>query len=207
MWFGITNGQDTAAHRVALALLIRAKHETAKRALVAQGRPRALVEKMPHVQVALLHALAEHERLLDEVVKWQSFPYPEAQAGLARARQQVIELKTRALFPTGDTPALPLAALLLPAVEKVFAARTRFDRKVAALRCVEAVRLYAAAHGGKLPPTLRAIAEVPIPLDPFTGKDFEYRVAGGRATLYAPPPDGQKPDPSNSLSYELSLTR
>jgi hypothetical protein len=207
MLFGLIEEQDTPAKRAALALAIRAKHETAKRALVAQGRPRALVEKMPHVQVALLHALAEHERLLDEIVKWQSFPYWEARAGLDRARQQVIEAKTRALLPTGDTPVLPLAPLLLPAVEKVFAARTRLDRKVAALRCVEAVRLYAAGHGGQLPPTLRAIREVPIPVDPVTGKDFEYRAAGGRATLSGPPPAGEKPGPSNSLSYELTLTR
>jgi hypothetical protein len=207
MLFGVLEEQDTPAKRVALAMLIRAKHETAKRALVARGRPRALVEKMPHVQVALLHALGEHERLLDEAVKWQGFPYWEAQPGLARARRQLAEAKTRAVLPTGDAPVLPLAPLLVPATEKVFAARTRLDRKVAALRCVEAVRLYAAGHGGQLPPTLRAIREVPVPVDPATGKGFEYRAAGGRATLSGPPPAGQKPDQSNSLSYELALTR
>jgi hypothetical protein len=207
MLFGILGRQDTQANRVALALAIRAKHEVAKRVLVAQGRPRALVEKMPHVQVALLHALVQYDRLLDEVVKWQSFPYWEVQVGLARARRQVIEARTQALLPTGDTPVIPVAALLVPAADKVFASRTRLDRKVAALRCVEAVRLYAAHHGGKLPPTLRAIKEVPIPVDPITGKDFAYRAAGGRATLSGPPPAGQKPDPSNSLSYELTLTR
>jgi hypothetical protein len=205
MLFGLVEEQDTQAKRVGLALLIRSKHETAKRALVAQGRPPALVAKMPHVQVALLHALGEYERLLDEVVKWQGFPYWEAQAGLQRARRQLVEARTRALLPTGDAPVLPLAALLVPAVSNVFTARTRLDRKVAALRCVEAVRLYAAGHGGKLPPTLKAIGEVPIPIDPITGKDFEYRSAGGRATLHAPPPEGQKPDQSNSLSYELTL--
>jgi hypothetical protein len=54
----------------------------------------------------------------------------------------------------------------------------RFDRRVAALRVVEAVRHYAATHGGKLPQKLAQITETPIPRDPFTGKPFEYN--GGR---------------------------
>jgi hypothetical protein len=39
------------------------KHEAAKRALMAQGRPRALVEQMPPMQVALLHAFLQYEAL------------------------------------------------------------------------------------------------------------------------------------------------
>jgi hypothetical protein len=189
--------------RTVLALLIRSKHETAKRALVAQGRPRELVEKMPHVQVALLHAFLQYDRMLDEDLKWQSLPYWEARPKLRAAATRQREL----LKPGADAPALPLAYYLLPAVDKVFQAQVRTDRRIAALRCVEAVRLYAAHHGGKLPATLGDIQEVPVPHDPLTGQPFQYRAAGGKATLYGAPPDQERPHVGNAVSYELTLKR
>jgi len=100
-----------------------------------------------------------------------------------------------------------LPALLLPAVEKVFEARTRLDRKVALLRCVEAVRLYAAAHDGKPPAALADIKEVPVPADPLTGKPFDYKADGDQATLTARPPAGQQPNPGNMIVYQLTIKR
>jgi len=43
------------------------------------------------------------------------------------------------------------------------------------------------------PAPLSEIREVPIPIDPVTGKEFEYRVEEGKAVLAAPPPPGEKP--------------
>ena len=76
-----------------------------------------------------------------------------------------------------------------------------------ALRCVEAVRLYAAGHGGKLPPKLADVKEVPVPHDPVTGKPFEYKVSGDRATLFGPSPVGDPRDGGYALTYELTLKR
>jgi hypothetical protein len=189
--------------RATLALRLQKKHEAAKRALVAAGRPRAQVEKMPHVQVALLHSFSEYERMYEEMLKWQTFSYAEAAPHLrAAAERQKAELKD-----TEGRPVFDLATALMPAMQKVFAARTRLDRKFAALRCVEAVRLYAAAHGGRLPPTLGAIKEVPVPDDPFTGKPFEYRVDGDKATLTGPAPDDLKKNVAYVLKYELTIKR
>jgi hypothetical protein len=83
----------------------------------------------------------------------------------------------------------------------------RLDRKIAALRCVEAVRLYAAAHAGKLPTALKDIDEVPIPLDPATGNDFEYKADGNKAVLSAPAPDGKSFISNNVLRYELIIAK
>jgi hypothetical protein len=189
--------------RVVLALRLRQGYEADKWALVEQGRPRELVEKMPHVQVAVLRAFIEYDRALDEILKWQAFPYPES---LPRFRALAARRKAQ-----GKGPAVPvateLAYLLVPAIDKVVLARARVDRKFAALRCVEAVRLYAAAHGGKLPPTLGAIKEVPVPDDPMTGKPFEYKLAGERATLHGPPPPGDPRGAAFALTYELTLQR
>jgi len=59
----------------------------------------------------------------------------------------------------------------------------RTDRKIAALRIVEALRHYAATHQGKLPATLTDIKDLSIPKDPFTDKPFGYAVKNGVATL------------------------
>ena len=45
--------------------------------------------------------------------------------------------------------------------------------------------MYAAAHDGKLPATLDDIEEVPIPLNPMTGKPFPYHLEGKTAVLDA----------------------
>ena len=58
----------------------------------------------------------------------------------------------------------------------------RLDRKIAALRVIEALRLHAAAKGG-LPDKLDEVTVAPLPLDPATGKAFEYKREGNNATL------------------------
>ncbi len=198
--FGVGKDYPT---RAAVSLLIRAKHPAAKEALVAAGFPRAQVEKMPHVEVALLHSLRQYDRFLDETSKWRTFPYAEASKGLREADRMFREARVKVLSPASDVPALPLAALLLPAAQKVVAAQARTDRRLAALRCVEALRLYAAAHGGKLPARLDDVKEVPVPADPYLGKPFVYRLGKGLVTLEGPPPAGEKANPGNALRYDL----
>ena len=80
--------------------------------------------------------------------------------------------------------------MLTPALNSARLAPIRLDRQLDALQCIEAIRLYAAAHEGKLPASLEAITEAPVPLDPATGKPFVYKVDGDSATLSAPVPPG-----------------
>jgi hypothetical protein len=177
---------------------VMSTHEAAKAALVAAGRPREKVEAMPHLQVAVLHGLLEYDRGLDQMIAWHGLPYPES---LPRMRET---------FRTGrvllsDDSALALGQNLLPAVYKVVLAEARVERKLAALRVVEALRLYAADHGGKLPAALADIKDVPVPDDPVTGKPFAYRLEGARATLSGPAPAGDAANPGNTLTYEITL--
>jgi hypothetical protein len=78
---------------------------------------------------------------------------------------------------------IPLARALLPAIEHARAAEARVDRDFAALLVLEALRLYAAAHEGRLPDSLADITDVPIPTDPLTGQPFLYRRDGSDAVL------------------------
>jgi hypothetical protein len=193
--------------RAAISVWVRAKHAEAKESLVAAGYDRARVDKMPHMQVALMHAMQQYDRLFDEMLKWQTFPYAEAIQGMEQAERRVREAQAKVLSPSGDVPALPLATLFLPAIRRAWSAHARIDRRLAALRCVEAIRLYAAAHGGKLPRALADVKEVPVPPDPYTGKPFAYRLADGVATLEGPPPAGEKANPANALVYELVVEK
>lgn len=179
-------------------LVLRAYPE-AKKALIAAGRKPEEVEALPTLQVVLIHSLHQYRRLQDDLFKWYGLPYWEARPRIRQADEQIHQARRR-------LEAMPFIDAL-PAIDKVVAASVRLERRVAALRCIEAIRLYAAAHDGKPPASLDAVAEVPIPLDPMTGKAFAYRVSGDRATLSAPAPQGEQAAAHNTLHYELTLRR
>jgi len=80
---------------------------------------------------------------------------------------------------------------------------TRLDRNLAALRCVEAVRMYAAEHDGEPPTTLDDITQVPVPVDPFRGRPFTYRIEEGRAVIESLAP--AEADPSDGLIYKITI--
>lgn len=174
----------------------------AKEFLIGQGRPAVEVEALPVFQVMLLHQVATYDRFFDELVKWQNLPYPIALAGIAQAENA---LKAEAQRIGGS--ANSLAAMLLPAIGRVQFAAVRTHRRIDALRIVEALRIYAAAHGGRLPDTLADVTEVPIPPDLVTGKPFEYKREADRATLTGPPPSGEQPHSGNVVNYELTIAR
>jgi hypothetical protein len=189
--------------RLFLIAVTAKSYPEAKQFLLTQGLKPEIVEAMPRLQVVFLFSLAEYDRLFDEIAKWQSLPYWQASKGLQKAMEAVREDRVKA----GELERIPLASYLIPAVQRVFFATTQLDRKLAALRCMEAIRLYAAGHDGKLPAALREITEVPIPVDPLTGKDFDYTMEENKATLSAPPPAGEKARHGNYLKYELTLAK
>jgi hypothetical protein len=97
-----------------------------------------------------------------------------------------------------------LIRTLTPAYRQwVFAAR-RNNRRIAELRVIEALRLFAALHDRSLPETLSDIREVPIPDDPLTGKAFGYWREGTSAILEVVPPPGFT-DPAYGRRYEITI--
>ena len=168
-----------------LALFAAKSYPEARKFLLDQGRAKQVVDEMPVSQVALLYEIYNYDRFYDEMVKWYGHPYPVMSKGIGKAERRLREARADAAAGTF------LATLLLPAVQKVFGASYRIDRKLAGLRCVEAIRLYAAGHDGKLPAALKEIEEVPVPVDPYTGQAFEYKVGAGGAVLTAPVTPGQ----------------
>ncbi len=177
------------------------EYARAKQFLIDLGRPREQVEALPPLEAVFLYEVHLYDVSFDETARWANLPYAQAQP---RREAEDRKFRQEVGDPVGRRGVLP--RLLLPAIQKVYQATARLDRRVAALRCVEALRLYAAGHGGKLPASLKEIQEVPIPPDPMTGKEFDYRRTGeDTATLSAPTPPGLPLSPDNTLRYELTL--
>jgi hypothetical protein len=94
----------------------------------------------------------------------------------------------------------------VPALYKVRWAQARLEQRLALLRHVEAIRMYAAANGGK-PPAKLADCAVPLPDDPFSGKPFRYEVSGDTFHLRGTPPKGQEKIPAFNVHYHVTLRK
>ncbi len=196
-------GEDSlpaAGRRLGVAAMSAKIYPEASRALIARGLPKEQVEAMPVVQVAALYCYQEYKRLRDDTYKWMNLPYWQSHEGLSRNQMLTVEQKRA-------NPLLFMFRLLDSPLNSVQLASIRVDRKLDILQCVEAIRLHAAANGGKLPPTLDAIKEAPTPPDIASGKPFDYQVNGDSATLSAPIPPGAPDHPSFGLRYVLKLAR
>jgi hypothetical protein len=200
---GIT---DQTVGKELLALNVSLNHEKAKKALIAAGRPKEKVEAMPHFQVALLHAVHDLDRIFYDEIRlaenlppWQALAKEREIAGRARVKSATII--------GADTPAIPLARLLLPAFERIKRAQIRLDRRLAALRIVEGIRLYAAAHNGKLPNSLAEIKDVAVPVDPLTGKAFEYEIVENTAVIKGAVPPEEKARMNEWITYEVTIRK
>lgn len=168
----------------------------AKRELIAAGRLSEQVEAMPVAQVLLLHTLQTYNELRDNQFKWTALPFWQAHDGMQRASERLgAESRRREI--------IPLAGTLLPAVQSVSHAQARGERTIAMLRTVEALRLYAAAHDGRLPQQLDDISEVPVPRDPLSGGPFIYECSDNAAVLEAPLVAGMTPQLGKR--YEISV--
>jgi hypothetical protein len=170
-------------------------YEASKKMLLDQGRPKQKVEAMSYVQVALLAKFAEFDYFMDEQMKWYNVPYYQIADRLKELDKRLQNTpEAKRLYP-----AEPMNLRDVPT------SRALLERKVNTLRCLEAIRAYAAGHDGKLPASLTDIKDVPIPTDPVTGKAILYRVEGEQATVATPQGASDKLYYFPDLVYEIRI--
>ena len=169
-------------------------YSRAKQHLIDRGLTSEKVERMPVGQVIAIHTADVHDESRDEILKWQHIPWPQGNLGMRVAESQV----------SRNSEIIPVARTLMPAYRQWIHAARRADRRIAELRVIEALRLYAAAHNRQLPNSLQDITEVPIPIDPLTGREFGYRLEGTTAILEVATPPGFD-NPANGKRYELTI--
>jgi hypothetical protein len=190
-------------HRLVHAGWIALAYPRAKERLTAAGRNPEEINALPAAQVVLIDTLREYNRLRDEMFKGFYLPYREGRQFSARAEDEL----RRAAAESGPNLLLRVGLMTLPAVQKVQEASVRTERRIDFLRTIEAIRLHAAAHGGKPPAHLTEITAVPLPTDPVTGKPFDYEARGDTAILTAPPGHGLAKTPNNAWRYELTFVK
>jgi len=86
---------------------------------------------------------------------------------------------------------------------KVNLLMNRLERHVAALQCIEAIRLYVGSHDGTFPGKLLDVKVVDVPVDPVTTKPFSYKLSGSAAILESP--DSEDLEGKYAIRYELHL--
>jgi hypothetical protein len=188
----VQTGQPPRSLRAALEARVgdAERVRAARGRLVEAGLAEGLVKKFPPAQVILLDEKRDYEVRRDEGMKL-----------LALAPWQIDALAGSGEAAHGGDG---LFADLLPHVVEVRRAQARLERRIGLLRCVEALRLYAAGHEGKLPATLSDIP-LPLPTDPFTGKPFECAIEGATARLHGGPPRGEEQNPRYNVRYEVTV--
>ena len=163
----------------------------------------AKVEAMPVGQVVAIQSARAYRKVYQETMKWTLLPYWQSHRQM---RASFADLQAQGFFgKSGSMPGvIPIAAILLPAIEPATFAPVRLQREIAALQTIEALRMAAARTGGEFPQTLEELQSSPVPVDPLTGRLMEYQLDNGVAVLTLPPPDGMPAD-SFGKRYKLSL--
>jgi hypothetical protein len=168
-----------------------AKVRAARERLVASGLPEDRVRRFPALQVVLLDDKLTADLQFDELKKALMLPYWQAEKTIQAAQPSKGAREN-------------LFAEFVPAVLKVRHAQVRMQQRIALLRCVEALRLYAADNDGRLPARLEDL-NVPMPVDPVTGKVFRYSVDGATATIRGTPPMGMEKMAPYNVRYEVTI--
>lgn len=182
---------------------VRAKNEeylkAARARLVESGLSADAVAKFPADQIILLDEVREFEERRDDDTKFMRLATWEYEALAVKANKgdgaSARELKNPSLL-----------GAFLSSYRKVRLAQGRLEQRIALLRHVEAIRMYAAEHDGKLPEKLEDI-KLPLPVDPFTGKAFRFGKDGEKVHLRGSPPAGQEQVPAYNLHYEITIRK
>jgi len=190
-------GAAAAAAAVAGAMRI---YPEAKADLERRGKGRKEIEAMPVSQVLLIYQVHRFRRLVDAAAKWNYVPYWQA----GDRYRQVEETFFSGELVDKEGPAGWAFWAMFPNLRGVGFLQTRLERDIAMLRCVEALRIYAAGHQGRLPQSLDEVTEVPIPIDPLRGHGFQYRLTGDKAVLESPPPAGHE-ERRGGVRYEILI--
>ena len=159
--------------------------------LIEAGIAEERVAIFPVDQVILLDEKREYEVRRDDLSKLAKLPTWEYEA----FTRKLVKPTEPAFFD-----------FMIAAFQKVRRAQGRLEQKIALLRHVEALRMYAAEHDGKLPEKLADI-DLPLPVDPFSGKAFRYAKDGDTAHLRGNPPIGEEKIPTYNLHYEITIRK
>ena len=160
--------------------------------LTEAGPGPGLIKTFPPAQVILLDEKHDYEIQRDDRMKLLALP--------------LWQIDTLVCGKEGETDGHGLFADFLPHIIKLRRAQGRLEQQIALLRHVEALRLHAAEHDGKLPAKLSDVA-VPLPVDPATGKPFDYTLEGLTAHIRGRSVQGEGSEPGSYVHYAVAVRK
>ncbi len=166
------------------------------------GNTTTLVQGMVGVAIA-----ARNQSRIEQLI--QSDNAPNLYWALDDLPQPLVEITKAIDFETDNLKNYNLLLRkqfekqLKPAHEMIRKQMNHVDRKIAALRCIEALRLYAGSHNAKFPEKPSDVTEVSIPNDPVTKKPFSYKSTGSEAVLELEATEAS--EGRDAVRYELKL--
>ena len=172
----------------------------AKESLIAKGRTKKEVEALPVEQVVLIYYLNDFLMTRDNIYKWLELPYPQASKNIKKILN---DLGNRVFYKINPLLELLDSSLVLNDIAQYPYPKALFDRRIGILRCVEALRMYAAKHEGKLPKSLKDVKGVAVPIDPLWDREFTYRLEGNKAVIESLAPS----DKEYGLIYEITMRK
>ncbi len=127
-------------------------------------------------QMILMFFGGKYRELYDDVYKTAYLPFAEREPFHSQGMERLDAVKQGPLwaFPS-----------LIAAVSSGHRAEAMFDRRIAALRVIEAIRLHIQGNN-PLPKSLEDVKVAPIPSNPLRDKPFDYRLSGDTADLGDP---------------------
>lgn len=161
---------------------------TTRGRLVENGTPLFFAARIPALQAILLDEKREFELRRDNQLKLLRLSPSEADTLASREAKENAD----AIF-----------ADLVPQVAETRRVQARLEQRIALLRCVEALRMYAATHAGKLPAKPGDV-DVPLPSDPFTGKPFAFELSGATVRLHSESPKDDR-NATFTRRYEVTV--
>lgn len=161
-------GLDSAA---SVLELIQKGSPLARRQLIQDGMAADRLDAMPDIQVVAIHQRRVMQRLTDDMLKWFVIPFSQA---FRFSSQQQVALQEASFGGGKRAELLPIIKTVYPDLRAVRINVVTFERNLAGLQTVEALRMQLSASG-ELPPSLAALDQVPAALDPATGQLFRYQ--------------------------------
>lgn len=151
-----------------IVMAIAAGVPGAKRFLVeVEGMTAEQLDQLPNTQVFFLAVRRFYEHSRDETFKWGYLSHSDREAASRNMGKEFSASAEKFGFITAPSD------LVLPAIQAAMSAQTRSAQQLAFFQTIESIRHHLAANKNQLPNALSEL-ELPVPLDPASGKPFQY---------------------------------
>lgn len=166
-------GSGSRQTQLALAIASATSGDAARERLLANGFSAERISNLPTIQIIMIDATKELNRVGDDLGKAHLLP-----AFLAAPLLKREDEKFQKWIGANRTSSVGAAigGLLFPSVRHTRLAETRMLLRYSRLMTLEALRMHAATHSGELPKSLDELDPVPAMPDPYTGKPLDYKI-------------------------------